>query len=74
MRLRYLKANEAAISIEKGEYVFSISEIARMLGIHRQTVKKIIVDHNIESKAVKKTYNLYSVGDIAKWHFKSRWY
>ena len=74
MRLRYLKVNEAAISIENGEYVFSISEIARMLGIHRQTVKKIIVDHGIESKGVKKKYNLYSVRDVAKWHFKSKWY
>lgn len=74
MKLRYLKANEAAISVEKGEYVFSISEIARMLGIHRQTVKKIIMDYGVESKAVKKTYNLYSVKDVAKWHFKMKWY
>jgi predicted transcriptional regulator len=74
MRLRYLKADEAAISVVKGEYVFSISEISRMLGIHRQTVKKIIVEHGIESKGVKKTHNLYAVKDVAKWHFKSRWY
>ncbi|MBK4715390.1 MULTISPECIES: hypothetical protein [Tenebrionibacter/Tenebrionicola group] len=74
MRLRYLKANEAAISVENGEYVFSISEIARMLGIHRQTVKKIILDHGIEGKGVRKTHNLYAVKDIAFWHFKPKWY
>jgi predicted transcriptional regulator len=72
--MRYLKADEAAINVVNGEYVFTISEIARMLGIHRQTVKKIIVDQRIESKGVVKTYNLYAVRDVAKWHFKARWY
>lgn len=74
MRLRYLKVNEAAISVENGEYVFSISEIARMLGIHRQTVKKIILNHGIKSKGVRKAYKLYAIKDIARQHFKSGWY
>ncbi|WP_374941783.1 helix-turn-helix domain-containing protein [Buttiauxella brennerae] len=73
MRLRYLQADEAAISVRNGGYVFSISEISRMLGIHRQTVKKIITDHKIESKGMKKKYNLYSVADVARWQFRPNW-
>lgn len=73
MRLRYVKADEAVISVRDGRYVFSISEIARMLGIHRQTVKKIITDYGIESKGTLKTHNLYSIENIAKQHFKRYW-
>ena len=74
MRLRYLQDGEAAVSIQNGEYVFSISEISRMLGIHRQTVKKIIIDHGVAGKGMRKGHNLYPIKEIAEQHFKPRYW
>lgn len=76
MRLRYIKENEAAISMVDGEYLFSVSEIARMLHCHRQTISKIILDHKIESKGMRKTYKLYSIHDVVKKKYCRRnwWY
>lgn len=74
MRLRILKDDEVAVSVIAGEYLFSQTEAARILKVHRQTIKKLIIDYDIKSKGTRKNYDLYPLNEIAERLFKPKYW
>ncbi|MHA1067195.1 hypothetical protein ACR9GP_25595 [Enterobacter ludwigii] len=53
---------------------FNVTQLAALSGVHRQTIKKVIMDYGIKPKGTRKNYDLYPLNEIAERLFKPRYW